>query len=306
MKYSIEEMVAAFKKGMKCITVKDMKRFYKIGGNIGDCLSSIKLDGARLHAFTTEEGALHKSYNLKDFQNFGCLNNALAALLRTPMMRAIGPSVMFDGEVVDLRSDKRSEQFKKVMQQLHRIHDLDDSGFQFKVFDFWFPGIDLTQLQRLQVLRNATEQLNGDNAHRISYHEHEAASFSCEEELTEHVESILESGLEGLVLKTKHGMYETRRSPHWLKLIGEETLDLYVIDIIEGEGKLTGHVGKFLCKLDDDNTVKVGPGSATHAMLKDWFDNRDTLPKMIEVKFKERTANSLRHPRYWRTRDDKA
>lgn len=302
----IDELLGKFKVGMKCIKPDEIKRFYKAGGKLSHCLESIKLDGARLHAFTDEDGIAHKSYNLKDFQNFGCLNDDLGTMHRVFSALGIASTsgVMFDGEVLDRHAKTRNAKFKSVMQQLHRIHDIDDSGFVFHVFDIWWPGISLPLAERLEIIE---EIVNRKKLDRIVAHPHKYNSFSCEEELTEYAESLFAQDIEGIVLKIPCSTYEMRRSPSWLKITNEDTVDLPVLDIIEGEGKLAGHVGKFVCGLGNGDTVKVGPGSATHSMLKEWFDDADKRPKMIEVKYKEKMpSGSLRHPRYYRTRDDKA
>ena len=304
--YTVDDLLSNFKKGMKCITKDDMKRFYKTGCSLGRVITSLKLDGARLHAFTNGNTVQHKSYNLKDFENFGCLDEHIGALCATRAIREyVGPSaVMFDGEVLDRHAKTRNAKFKGVMQQLHRIHDLDDSGFKFHIFDFWFPGIPYTQEQRLNIIEYACLELG--SSQKLAYHRHEVKSFMHEDMLTNYTKAILKAGHEGLVLKNPEGLYEMRRSPNWLKLVAEETLDLYVVDIIEGEGKLAGHVGKFVCDLDG-KPVLVGPGSATHNELREWFIDANKRPKMIEVKFKERNeSGALRHPRFYRRRDDKA
>ena len=299
----ISDILPQFKIGMKCITKEDMPRFYKSGASLDRVISSIKLDGARLHAFVDDTAVAHKSYNLKDFANFGCLTEPIRALLATQTMRNMKQdTLMFDGEVVDRYAKTRNAKFKSVMQQLHRIYDMDDSGFQFHAFDFWYPGIRVPQCVRLATLQSAVRELQHE---RVAYHVHRVVSFEDQKAMFAYADDVIASGAEGLVLKNYNGMYEMRRSPNWLKLIAEETIDMNVDGILEGQGKLAGHIGKFICHLGAVE-VKVAPGAATHEQLREWFVDPERRPKMIEVKFKERTTDgSLRHPRFYRVRDDK-
>ena len=78
----INDILSLFKIGMKCITKDDLKRFYKSGGDLMRALTSIKLDGARLHAFTSNLDVAHKSYNLKDFENIPLKEDLISYVLR--------------------------------------------------------------------------------------------------------------------------------------------------------------------------------------------------------------------------------
>lgn len=299
----ISDALAQFKVGMKCITIEDMPRFYKAGGDLTRVITSIKLDGARLHAFTDDTAVAHKSYNLKDFQNFGCLTDGLRALYTTRAIRDLRQNtLMFDGEVLDRHAKTRNEKFKGVMQQLHRIYDLDDSGFQFHAFDFWFPGMRIPQAVRLSILQSAVRELQHE---RIAYHVHRIMNLGDAAGMNAYFEQVIATGAEGLVLKIPNSMYEMRHSPNWVKLVAEYTIDLPVTGIIEGKGKLQNHIGKFICDMNGRETL-VGPGAATHDQLREWFVYPERRPTMIEVKFKEYTLDgALRLPRYYRRRDDK-
>ena len=120
---------------------------------------------------------------------------------------------------------------------------------------------------------------------------------------------MLNDGYEGVMLKSKEGLYQWKRvrlsSGIMMKLKPTVTYDLEIIDFEEGEGKYKGHLGKFIV---DFQGVKVGVGTGlddeTRSLV--WKDLESYRGRIIEVKAMEVTEDkSLRHPVFMRFRDDK-
>lgn len=144
------------------------------------------------------------------------------------------------------------------------------------------------------------------------------------EEIMGYYERVRARGLEGLIVKPADGRYEKKRSRNWLKIKGEETLDLCVIGAFEGTGKYEGKLGGLIVQ-HGNVEVRVGGGFSDAQREEFWecfqddirreqeadFYSRSKaagsiLGRIIEVEFHEETADgSLRHPRFVRFRDDK-
>jgi bifunctional non-homologous end joining protein LigD len=138
-------------------------------------------------------------------------------------------------------------------------------------------------------------------------------------------------GWEGVIAKRVDSIYEHRRSPHWLKMKCEETVDLVVGGFTEPRGKRVGLGALLLGYFDGPDFVfagKVGTGFDT-ALLRELRARFDTLalpaapftrgtglpragavwvePELVvELAFMEWTSGGkLRHPRLVRVRPDK-
>lgn len=101
---------------------------------------------------------------------------------------------------------------------------------------------------------------------------------------------------EGLVLKLM------ATEPVWHKLKRVSTIDLPVVAMSAGRGRLAGSVGALLCRLPGGALVRVGSGLDDRQRRH--LSRRD-LGRICEVAYLRRTERgSLQHPRFLRWRDD--
>lgn len=98
-------------------------------------------------------------------------------------------------------------------------------------------------------------------------------------------------GYEGLILRNENGIYENKRSYNLQKLKEFEDSEFKVIDIIEGKGKLRGHVGSFTCQDPISGETFDVKMSGDTDKLKEYFNN-DKLwrDKILTVQFQGRTG----------------
>ena len=139
-------------------------------------------------------------------------------------------------------------------------------------------------------------------------------------------------GWEGVIAKRRDSLYESRRSPHWLKMKCEATQELVIGGFTDPQGARVGLGALLVGYYDKDDFVfagKVGTGLDTKLLTslrerldkltieKPPFTKGAGLPKLrthwvkpqivVQVAFTEWTGgDKLRHPRLLGLRPDKA
>lgn len=109
------------------------------------------------------------------------------------------------------------------------------------------------------------------------------------------------AGYEGAIVKLLDSAYLPGRSKSWLKLKGEETEDILITDVFEGEGKYQGMLGGFVT-----SKGKVGGGFTDEQRKTFWDLSKTLIGRTIEVEYHELTPDGkFRHPRFVRFRGDK-
>lgn len=95
----------------------------------------------------------------------------------------------------------------------------------------------------------------------------------------------VEQGWEGLMLN-KDATYKCKRTTDLIKIKRFYTMDLPVIEVLEGDGRLKGTLGSLIVKYKN-NTVNVGSGFDDETRAKFWEDRDNLIGRVIEVKYKE-------------------
>jgi DNA ligase-1 len=122
------------------------------------------------------------------------------------------------------------------------------------------------------------------------------------------LEEALKMELEGLMINTANGKYETKRTDQLLKVKEFYTIDLRVVDTYEY--KHPGNLGGFICEYKDGNTVRVGGGFKQHERKEFWEKREEMIGKIIEVRYFQESTNqnggkSIRHGHFMGVRWDK-
>lgn len=127
------------------------------------------------------------------------------------------------------------------------------------------------------------------------------------EDIEQHYQACLEAGYEGVVVKPMEYEYVNKRSYDWMKLKAVNTVDARIVDIFEGTGKYSSSAGGVIIQMPDSEVlVRVGSGFSDEQRDEIYAEPDKYIGRMIEVKYHEVTPDgSLRHPRFYRWRDDK-
>lgn len=132
------------------------------------------------------------------------------------------------------------------------------------------------------------------------------------DELTELYHQVIVDGMEGLVVKNSNHPWEDKRSKNCIKMKEVKEIDLKIVGYEEGEGRLIGMLGKFICQ-NKEGTIEVGVGTGfTDGGRKDfWEDRKNLIGKICSIKYnsiitrKDKDIKSLFLPVFVEIRDDK-
>jgi ATP-dependent DNA ligase len=251
-----------------------------------------KYDGFRaLVAFTPDRGIAIRNRHGEDkgrLANAPHLEAALRALAdATP---ALYDGTVIDGELVGASWSETAHLLGGAGRTETRL--------RFVAFDLpYAKGVDLRELP-LRERRLGLDLLLAGTAHPLEL----APALTPEPGL---LERIWARGGEGLIVKQLSAPYLAGNRNAWAKLKRIATADGVIVGIEPGKGKYAGMTGALvLGQYRDGALIEItrvsGMTDAERANL-----GEADLGRVVEFAFQERTADSYRHPRFVRLRDDK-
>ena len=96
---------------------------------------------------------------------------------------------------------------------------------------------------------------------------------------------LIEKGYEGAIYRHKKGAYKPNvKSSKLLKYKISEDAEFEIIDVLEGKGKEKG-CAVFVCKVEENITVKVSPNNTTAEKKEMFINKEDYIGKMYTIKF---------------------
>jgi ATP-dependent DNA ligase len=108
-------------------------------------------------------------------------------------------------------------------------------------------------------------------------------------------EEYRECCFEGAILRNSAGLYVNKRSADLIKVKEMQDDEFEIVGIEEGRGKLSGHVGAFVCKIGDQE-FKAKMSGATEK-LKEYFEDHTLWKgKKLTVQFQDLTSYGV--PRF--------
>jgi len=130
------------------------------------------------------------------------------------------------------------------------------------------------------------------------------------DEVVDYFNNALSRGEEGVIVKSLTGMFQRKRVNHQIKLKAENTADLIITDIVEGDGKYMGKLGAFMLE-SSDGLLKVSCGSGFSDAQREEYYSQEMIGKVAETKYNEvissenKETKSLFLPVFVTIRDDK-
>ena len=199
--------------------------------------------------------------------------------------------ITFDGELYnhDYKDDfERIISLVKREKELHKDHEL----VEYHIYDV---NIEGTFHERVDYLKTFESMFKGTPIKLVP-----TLIATDREHLIKIYEEFLDQGYEGAMARNLDSPYENKRSKHLQKMKLFQDAEFKVIGITEGRGKLAGHVGSFICEIDDDKGKRTFKAKADgkQSMLKTYFENEDMWKnKIVTVKF-QNYSNRNHVPRF--------
>lgn len=264
-----------------------------------------KIDGGRIIAIR-ENGEV--SFYTRAGQKYEGLTDLAAELFTT-----FPDGIVLDGEITLLDNFlglSSKDQYKQTMKITRK--DGEKHGLKMLVFDiltveeFKSQKCDHTYDER----RNLLEGLFGTT--KRTYFELLPVLYRGTDttEITKYLEELTSAGEEGVMINICDAPYEFKRTNNLLKVKKMDTLDLEIVGVEAGEGRLAGTLGAIHVRYKDGNIVKVGSGFSDWMRNEIWQNQIYYIGKIVEIQYFEETKNdkggvSLRFPIFKEVRLDK-
>ena len=259
-----------------------------------------KLDGFRLIALKDKFG------NIKFYSRVGQLVEGLVEI-EADLKDNFPNDVALDGELtISNYFDMPSKDAYKAASKIIRLKgDTPKTGLTYRVFDMMTAEEFISQ--RCPTIYDARRALLDSYAGKATHIEVLPVLYRGNDtsKITEFLDKITSESGEGCILNLCDAPYVWNRTWNLQKVKKFDSLDLEVVDIEEGSGRLAGTLGAIHVRYKDGNIVKVGSGFSDDER-KLYFNNPSLiLHKIVEIKFFEestskdlsgKTIYSLRFP----------
>lgn len=229
-------------------------------------------------------------------------------------LEQLGMGWFYDGELIRKNIDNLTdgENFRIGTGIINS--DLESKNeIKFVIFDY-FPENDINKkestakykLRReiLNKLRGVIIEKNLQNIEVVTM----VYEGTDQSQIMKWLDYAVDHGWEGLMLN-KDSTYKCKRTTDLIKIKRFYTMDLPIVEVMEGDGRLKGTLGSLVVKYKD-NTVNVGSGFDDETRRRFW-DNRELLiGRVVEVKYKEISKDkktgldSLQFPIFVRLREE--
>ena len=243
-----------------------------------------KLDGTRILL-------LKENGKVKAMSRQGQIIEGLDDIIRDVEEMNFNNGVL-DGELIAEGNFADSAEMYKETMKRSRIKGK-KKGLKVMVYDYieninnFHNGIDNTPcIERKSSVENLIKQ---SNCKHIEYLEPLYIGDDKEEIIEQ-----LKINDEGVMLNTYYGKYECKRSKELLKCKLFKDADVLVTDILEGEGRLEGVLGKIEIKFkykDKIYTNYVGSGFSDEERSYYWKNKDELIGKVITINYFEVTKN---------------
>ena len=280
-------------------------------------LVQLKMDGMRFNAIVD---ANNKSveYRSRNGKEVAVNNDSLdAAFLE--MAKNIGmANVVFDGELVVVDEKGKLLDRKTGNGILNKavkgtISDDERAQVRATIWDviplqyFREGKCDVDYETRLGTVVVAIDNLT-ENKNLISVVETTIAKDLAEAQKI--FETYHAAGQEGIILKTRDGIWEDKRAKHQIKFKGELECDLLCVDWEEGTGKNKGKLGALVLQ-SSDGKINVSVGTGLTDEMRSTLTPKKVKGKIVTVKYNARISSknkgedSLFLPVFLEIREDK-
>ena len=255
----------------------------------GEVSMSLKLDGIRNSAMIENGRIIHKSRQGKVVEGLNQINQALEELELD--------GYFIDGELIRINHDNipSDENFRLTTTVVNSKSD-NKEGLEFVVFDMtpiedYHRGkCDMTYIERLKLMEEKIG--NGNKFIRLVP---KYGITKDVDEIYDKLNEVVNRQLEGLMLNTLNGKYEFGKRPKSIMKVKKfQDGDVLVTDVIEGDGRLVGTLGKVEVQFkykDKIYTNYVGSGFSDSERSYYWEHKDELIGKVITISYFEISTN---------------
>ena len=277
-------------KGMKGLIVShDIMKGSSWDGTLnGEVAVSLKLDGIRCSWLIKDGKAIAKTRQNKIIQGMNELTKAIEEVF--------GEQDLFvDGELLATNEEGLSSEdlFKKTSAIVN------SKGLKK---DLTFVAFDIVSLEDYNNKSNSTpflerrEQLECYVGLKNELVKLAPMYFITDsiDRIYEKLDEVVKDNCEGLMLNKINGFYEFKRTKQLLKVKKFNEGDVLVTDILEGEGRLEGTLGKVEVQFKykgDIYTNNIGSGFSDEEREYYWEHKDELIGKVVTIKYFEITKN---------------
>ena len=259
-----------------------------------------KLDGFRLIAMKDKHG------NVSFYSRVGKRIEGLVEI-EEELKNSFASGLVFDGELTisNYFEMESKEAYKAASKIISLKEDTPKRGLTYRVFDVLTLEEWRTQncVHTYGERRNLLEGLFGYALCPIPHIELLPVLYCGNDtsEVTKWLDKVVYEGGEGVMINLQDSTYKFTRCWDIMKVKKFQSLDLEVIDLEEGSGRLAGTLGAILVRYKGGNAVRVGSGFSDEERALYWSQPGLILHKVVEIKYFESTRNadgqeSLRFP----------
>ena len=261
-----------------------------------DSLIQPKLDGIR--CYITKDGAF--SRNHKEFKTVEHIKEALKPLFKEE------PQLILDGELYNHQfKDNFNKIISLVRKQKPTLQETEEASryIQFHWYDYCNFNQKNEEVSadfrlRNMTIKDAISQINSRHIIEVPTHD-----VSIIESAKLWHKDFLEQGYEGSILRLNKP-YEQKRSYNLQKFKDFQDAEVTITGWVEGQGKRTGTIGKFLARDAHGNEFGM-PVMDDYKKMERMYDIAEWyIGKKATFTYFQRTpAGSYRHPLYKCVRD---
>lgn len=206
-------------------------------------------------------------------------------------LQQLGIGWFYDGELVRKNIDDLSdgENFR-IGTGIINSDAESKNEIKFVIFDY-FPESEISnkksddkykvRRKMLNGLRRTIEEKHLQNVEVVTM----VYEGTDQSQIMKWLDYAVEHGWEGLMLN-KNAVYKCKRTTDLIKIKRFYTMDLPIVEVLEGDGRLKNTLGALVVQYKN-NIVNVGSGFDDETRAKFWANRESLVGRVIEVKYKE-------------------
>lgn len=192
---------------------------------------------------------------------------------------------VIDGELYnhELRND-----FNKIVSLIRRDSPSEETAekVKFYIFDII---VDLPYEERQKIISEIVKT----NSNFIQV---ESFTANNESEVEAYLDKFLKEGYEGAMIRWGNDGYIQERTNKLLKYKSFRDSEYKIVEVLDGKGKRSGTVAKWVLALPDGRTFECGPTGTDEQNKQFWLDKDSLVGKLATVKYQELTPDGI--PRF--------